>query len=234
MRCVVLSSDKTIWALRITQYLMARFFPGAQVVVGGYTPPAFRLLPGWEFERIGAFENYPVERWSDGVIRFLSGLRDELVIVMLDDYWLLRAVDVRAVAAIELYMLDNRDVARFDLTLDRANNAAAKPAGYLEHLDLVESTPDIPYHFSFQAAVWRREMLLSLLSMNESPWEAEIRCNGRLINAGWSVLGTRQGPMRYLIGVQQGNLALDGGYQTQAYAMPEKLIGALRDLGYLP
>jgi hypothetical protein len=47
------------------------------------------------------------------------------------------------------------------------------------------------------------------------------------------VLGTRQAPVRYLIAVQHGKLALDGGYQFPRTMLRTADMHALGELGYL-
>ena len=51
---------------------------------------------------------------------------------------------------------------------------------------------------------------------------------------GYLVLGTKQPPLRYTIAVQQGKLALDGGYQGREYTVPlEDILHIIRE-GWIP
>lgn len=204
------------------------------VVVVGFSQPGFSLPPSFQFRSIGRFENYPISEWSTAIIEFLHSVNDMHFIWMQEDLWLLRQVDRNAVTVICQMMLRNPDIGRFDLCRDRANNPGIQPAGYLGYLDLVESTPEIMYHFSFQASIWRRDTMLACLEPHETPWQTEIAGNKRLADIGKRVMGTRQSPLKYLIGYQRGELVLDGGYQGKEYAMSQTDIGELKDLGYLP
>jgi hypothetical protein len=232
VRIFCFTSDKTLSALRVFAHLLTKYWPmHPDVVVAGFSQPDFNLPPSFQFRSIGKFERYPIGEWSTAVIEFLYSMSDVHFIWMQEDLWLLRQVDRNAVTAMCQMMLRKPDIGRFDLCRDRANNADIQNAGYLGYLDLVESTPQIVYHFSFQSSIWRRDTMLACLAPHETPWQAEIAGNKRLADTGKRVLGTRQSPLKYLIAYQRGELTLDGGYQGKEYAMSQTDIGELQDLG---
>jgi hypothetical protein len=232
MRTICFTSDKRSWAMPAFAHQWDKY-TRLPFEFAGYTDPGVKATLGHTFHSIGDFSDYPFEKWSDGVIKFLSSIHDDLILWMMEDFWLLREVDILAVHLLENYMLQHPDIARMDLSSDRASNRYILDTGYLGHLDLVESTPEIVYHFSFQAGIWRRKMLLDCMTVGETPWEAEINGNARLIEHGYRVLGTRQRPMRYLIAVQQGKVTLDGGYQGKAFGLYGNDREELDRLGYL-
>lgn len=233
MRTLVFTSDKTQWALQAFAHQWTRYV-GAQwpVLVCGFTPPLFPLPAYFKFHSIGAFEEYPVSRWSDAVIRVLSAIDDEIILFTMDDFWLSRAVDTDAINALAAYMRrDNPHVARLDLTTDRLYATNLSDVQSLGRLDLITNAYPVAYAMSFQNALWRRTELLKHLRPNESPWDSEIAGTRRMEDAGALVMGTRQAPMRYLIAVQHGRLAFDGGYQVPR--VPFTDWGELKELGYL-
>lgn len=219
MQIAILTSDKTSWALRPMFHLLRKYWPQMPLpIVGGYTKPDFNLPALWF--NIGRFADYPVTRWSNGLIKFLNNLIDDHVLLMLDDYWLNRPVNHAAIMDLAELAENNPSILRLDVTSDRANNADIVSVGGYRGLDLVQSNPGIVYHFSYQAAIWNRRLLLNVLQPEQSPWESEINgCHILQSKPQYKVIGTRQCPLRYTIAVQQGQLALDGGYQTTAYAL---------------
>jgi hypothetical protein len=239
MRTICFTSDKRAWAMPAFAHQWDKYtasasnFSALPFEFAGYTNPGVRMTLGHTFHSIGDFADYPFEKWSDGIIKFLSSIHDDLILWMMEDFWLLRQADDKAIYKLEEYMLQHLDIARMDLSSDRASNKDILDIGYLGHLDLVESTPDIVYHFSFQAGIWRRKMLLDCMTIGETPWEAEINGNARLIEYGYRVLGTRQRPLRYLIAVQQGKVTLDGGYQGKAFGLCGQDRDDLEEWGYL-
>lgn len=233
MRIFIVTSDVTSWMLRACQWLLERHWPKhPAVIVAGYTEPA--LPAGVAFHPIGKFADYPVNRWSDGVLKFLESQRDEVFLWTMDDFWLNADVDDWGVRQLYYYLLANPMLARIDLTDDRAKSGAAQDAGRLHDLDLVLTPPSTPYQLSFQSGLWRRDALIQYMKMGESPAEAEIRGAARMTRANANVLGTRQAPFKYLIAMQHGKLHIDdSGYQAPGTALLAEDRAELDRLGYL-
>ncbi len=234
MQPIIVTSDKTLWALRPQAYLLRRYWPAASFVVGGYTAPKFALPNRFSFYSIGAFADYPVDRWTNGVIAFLESLEDDLVLFMLDDYWPFRNVDNKAIDEITTYMRGHANVARFCVCTDRLYAKGVTDYDRYGHLDIIKSDPQSYAHFSFQASMWRRTALLEMLRPDETPWDAETRGDQRLKDSKYIVLGTRQAPLRYTIAVQKGKFAPDGGYQTPIAAMNPIDLQYIHDQEWIP
>jgi hypothetical protein len=229
---VVLTSDVSMPLLPAFAHLFAKYWdPEQRVVVGGFTEPAFELPANFTFHRIGAFEDYPVERWSDALVAFLETLTDELVVWCMDDYWLTRPVDVVAVERLTEYMRSHPDVARCDLTVDVMHVGHARELERVDGLDLVECDADAPFRLGLQCGIWRRELLLRSLVPGETPWQVEFEGTKRMVDR---VVGTRQGPVRYLVAMQQGRIRLDGGDQDPPCLLTRSDVAELEALGYLP
>jgi hypothetical protein len=236
MRNIILTSDKTSWALRPLLYTMRCYWSiEMSVMVGGYTPPPFDLPPHyWQFRSLGDFADYPSNKWSDGLIKFLNSFSDDLVLFHFDDFWLTRPVDNAAIKLAETYMLNNPNTLRFDLTSDRLYAGGIVDAGYCGHLDLIKAPSDSPYNFSYQTGIWRRELLLKCLNPGESAGESEIAGNGRAQALGYEVIGTRQIPLKYCVAVQHGQLAFDGGYQGPRHALNKGDVEYITAQGWIP
>lgn len=208
----MLTSDKYLSTLRPFAYLFNKYWSPAQaVLVAGFTPPAFTLPDNFAFHSIGKYEDYPITHWSDALIRLLESIGDEAFVLMLEDYWLIRPVNIASVEAVYDYCRQFRYVVRFDLTTDREYSYGPHypgdipDYGYLGHLDLVPSDPTKQYHMSFMTAMWRRDNLLKVLVPNETPWQVEIDGTDRLAKmSDLLVLGTRQNPVRHAMHVHRG------------------------------
>ena len=232
MRIVILTSDVTDWALQGWFCLLNKYWPEhPPVVVGGFTPPKFPLDA--EFIRLGRFVDYPVTKWSDALIALLEAIPDEFFIWTMDDFWLLRRVDDRGVRLLWDYISSHSELARIDLTADRVLAHGARDAGVLDHLQLITNEHPVPYLLSLQTGIWRKSALRAYLVPGESPWQVELEGTTRMLRAGANVLGTREVPVRHLIAIQQGRLALDGGYQGTEYALSHEDEIELRQKGFL-
>src|SRR5688572_26612213 len=161
MRVIVLTSDKYLAALRPFAWLFNKYWGQDQeVLVAGFTEPGFDLPPNFSFHSIGAYRDYPVNRWSDALITLMHQIPDETFALMLEDYWLTRPVYRQAVTMLHDYVRQFGYVARMDLTGDRKNNGMASFYGSCGHLRLVWSNPDSQYHMSMMTGIWRKQHLL--------------------------------------------------------------------------
>lgn len=233
MQPIVITSDVTSWALRPMFYLLRKYWPQMpRAIVGGYTKPGFHIDA--DFISIGRFIDYPVNKWSDGLLCFLSYIEDEYILFLMDDYWLHAPANHNKIMALADYVKAHDNTARLDLTYDRLNNATWTDVKTLWEIDdLIFSNPS-PYQFSFQAALWRKSMLTKCLVEGETPWQSEHNGTARIIEAGYHVLGTKNPPLRYTIAVQGSRLTLDGGYQPQGYGLVVDDARYILDQGWIP
>ena len=233
MDTICLSSDKTAWALPAFAHQWKKYLPDWDVLIAGYTKPKFDLFTTFIFESIGNFADFPVDRWSDGVIQHLTRKTDDLAMIVMDDYWLTRPVDRTAIGWAMRYMLDHPDAIRFDLTTDRLYDKH-HDIGSIQHYDLIQAEKEATYNFSLQASIWRRELLLEMLRPGETPWEAEIRGSERISASPYRVVGTRQWPVKYIIAVNKGKLAIDGGWCVPPRQLSKADLDDLIQGNYIP
>lgn len=233
MQVVIYSSDKTSWALRPFAHLFNLYWSRDQrVAVFGNTPPDFALPANFTFQSVGPFK--PVQQWSNDLIVALNTIDDDVICMMMDDYWLNRQVNAQAVRWCYEYMRQHPNAIRFDMTTDRLYANGAQPYGAIGYLDVIKSDPKSQYNLSLQAGLWRRELLLEMLVLNETPWEVEEKGSARLARTNYDVLGTKQSPIHYTIAVQRGKLALNGGYQFPPNPMQQSDIYYLLKSGWIP
>ena len=198
MKVVVCSSEKYLWALRPFAYLFNKFWSQMQsvdVVTG--VRPAFDL-PG-NFNVVSPSNGLPIAKnnWSDALITYLGRCKYNKFVLLLEDYWLVRIVDVGGVSTLLDYMRRNPDIVRMDLTADRQFSGQAKDAGFYGHYDLVETPSPSEYQLSLQAALWDRAGFLSVLQSNWSAWDVELTGTHSLNESDYRIFGTKQHPVRY-------------------------------------
>lgn len=230
MRVLVLTSDKYLPALKPFAWLFNSYWGLEQpVLIGGFTPPDFELPPNFSFHSIGRMEDYPVEKWSDGVIAFLKAIPDEVFILTLEDMWLTRHVDVEAVRILYRYMHQFKNVLRIDLTADRLYAMNMVDYAPCSRLDLILSDRTSQYQMSMMPGLWRKELLLRHLVPNESPWQVELEGTPRVAgDESIIVLGSRQWPLRNLLAFRHGDTE-----QLNLEGLRESDVQKLREMGYL-
>jgi hypothetical protein len=233
MKTVVFTSDHHQWLLKGFLHQWEKYKGKGNepldLEVAGFTRPSF-LSPDVPFFSIGAFSDYPIQRWSDGVIKYLQSITDELVLILLEDYWLMRTINRAALDTAKALMLDHPHVVRFDVAADRMFAKNARYIGNMGTLDICSAKG--AYSLSFQASIWRREMLLEVMQPGETPWQAEISGSGRLNEKPFGVVGTYQWPICYLIAVNKGKLDRTGSWMFPARTLSAMDWKELDNLGY--
>lgn len=227
----VMTSDGYLNILKSYAYLLNRYWkPAPQVVVAGYSAPQFDLPSNFSFVSLGNQRDYPVNKWSDGLIKLLNQIDDSHFILMLEDYLITRHVDVQAVQILYDYARQFTYTVRVDLTGDRLYAFGVDlNYGTVNRLDLIKSMPGSPYHLSTMTAIWNRELLLKVLVPGETPWDLEIRGTTRLSHEqDMLVIGTRQWPVKHTLAFRGG----DSGKLLLDEVNPAD-VEALRGLGYI-
>jgi len=213
IQTIIMTSDRPPHPLPGFIHLWQKYnnYPNQVNVICGFTKPDYALPDNFRFVSIGKQEDFPPNRWSERLHIVLSEVADEVFILMLDDYWLVRQVDERGLKMAYDYMNQFTNVLKIDLTFDRlfAEGGGKYLFGYhtyntLGHLDLIKSNPASAYHMSLWGGMWRRDLLDSFLVPGETAQQIELSGTTRLAVVGDEVLvlGTRQAPMLHINSIQ--------------------------------
>lgn len=206
MKIVVLTSNKYLHCLPPLAYLFNRFWQGEpEVTVVRYDakPPA--LPANFRNFAIGKQDEYD---WSSGLRYFLERMEDDLVLLMLEDYFLCRDAQVNVIAWLADYMTVNPSIVKIDLTNDRLK----VPHHEWDVAGMIRSDDKALFQTSLQAAIWRRDFLLSALQDGENPWQFEKKGTKRLIarrERGFDgvILGMKTPPLEYVNAIGgEGNM----------------------------
>lgn len=230
---LVFTSDKYLKALQPFAWLFNRYWSAAQAVdVIGFAQPDFMLPSNFSFHSIGDMKDYPFSKWSNQVIDYLE-IRQDIshAIILLEDYWLIRPVNLSAIRMLYDYMLQFRNVLKMDLCADRLYAAGMTDYDNCDYLDLVLSDYRSQYQMSAMAGIWSKELLLRFMQRNESPHEFELNGTPRVAAAHDEVivLGTRQWVVRHTLGHRGGD---SGKLYLDELKPVDRL--ELERLGYLP
>lgn len=221
------------WGLAVTDTIICGF---SNPMVGEFAVP----LPECSFYSIGNFADYPSQKWSDALINVLDNVAEDIFILMLDDYWLTRQADIRAVKMIYDYMHQFKNVIKFDLADERlyVDSGSKYLWGHntydtLGYLDLIKSDHASAYHMSLWGGMWRRDLLKELLVPGETAQQIEMNGTYRLGQRGNDllVLGTRQCPVRHANVIQRGEWNQDA--TTGLPALKQSDLSELKKWGYV-
>ena len=204
MKILVASYSKTYWCLQPFAHLFNKYWSGQVATVLHYPPVPYDLPNNFNFFS-PSVNDYPKNKWADGIIKYLESIEDEAITILLEDYWLTRKVNVDTVNVLASLVENNENLLRVDLTTDRLYAGGARDVGYVEWIDLIEA-PNSQYQMSLQGGIWHRRNFLKVLNMldegQRSSWDVELSGTS-IVNGGLGlrVLGTRQYPVRYENGV---------------------------------
>lgn len=226
LEVVVLTSNNYLHCLPPFAYLFNKFWSINQPVKVVRYEVRPRNLPG-NFSSF-AIGNQADYTWSSGLKKYLQHHNGELVLLMLEDYFLDSSVHQENVKAAWKLMTHHPGIAKIDLTNDRLKVA------HSDHDDtFIVSASDAPFQTSLQAAIWRKEFLLKFLDPTENPWQFERRGTKRVITAREKgeeglILGFKRPPMSYVnaIGGEGNN---PGAWDTKK--IPQWTMNELRGRG---
>lgn len=231
MKTVIFTSDNHSWLLKGFLHQWSKYgLAELKLEVAGFTNPG-SLPPDVGFVSIGDFKDYPVESWSDAIIKYLNSIDDEMFLFMLEDYWLIRPINREALMLAYEFMVDRPDIARFDVASDRMFNRGAQYVGSFKTLDICQAKGD--YSLSFQASIYRRDALLAVLRPSETPWQSELKGSYRLNSLDYKVVGSYQWPINYMILMNKGKIDKTGGWMFPARSLKMEDWTELAALGYL-
>jgi hypothetical protein len=238
MHTLILTADKYLWCLRPFMHLWNKYC-GIPATIAGFTPPPFPLEDGFTFHSIGRMEDYPVNKWSDALIKVLHEIPDEQVLLMLEDAWVTRPVNVGLVAKLSDYAAQYPEVLRIDLTTDRLYNSAVRDYATLQWIDLIVTPAPSEYLLSCCAGIWNKTQLLKYLIPGWSPWDFELTGSREASKYNPLVLGTRQLPMRHLFAMRAtedgtGRLDLKMKWGVPGHPLSDADIAEIQEKGWLP
>lgn len=110
--------------------------------------------------------------WSENLMALLTKVKEEYVLLMLDDFWLKADVDVERLLRYEKIMMEDKDVG-FVCLVHQLEPSLENPLSK-EYPDLIEYGPETLYRVTTQVGLWRRNYLQSLLRKHESAWWFEM------------------------------------------------------------
>lgn len=229
-RVIITMSDKYIPALRPFAHQFNKYWSKDQdVLVAGFSKPDFDLPDNFEFYSIGKQEDYPFNKWSNALHDLLEYIDDEAFVLMLEDMWLTRQVNIHVLDVLYRYAIQFGYVLKIDIVGDRLYAFGVDlDYGTVEYIDLIKSMPGSPYHMSLMPGIWRKDNLLKVIIPGESPHDLELLGTTRVSHMqDLLVLGTRQWPLRNCLGLRGGDhtkLNLSG--------LQEVDVDEMRALGY--
>jgi hypothetical protein len=158
-----------------------------------------KVPAGWSFFRAGHDTSY--KKWTGNLKLALEQVHNQVVLLVLDDYWLTKPADTKRIERMAKSMIEDMSIDKIDLTNDRMGFAHAD-----WNDDYVRSLPHAEYLTSTQAALWNITFLRQCLSVPSwSPWEFELIGTKYAQRRPHKILGCRVPAIHYANVMLKGN-----------------------------
>lgn len=138
------------------------------------------------------------EDWCYGAKTAIGNGSHDYFLLLLDDYWV-QSVDRDIYFLATQMMEDNHDIAKIDLSGDRARFPIADDGKYF-----VESAQDAPYRTSLQAAFWRKDYFMQICPNHGTAWDFEISGSRKAMNDGARIFGVKKPCLKYINVMRRG------------------------------
>lgn len=200
IQTVFATSNLYVHCLPPAIYLWNKYIGKTPITVARYDkrPPA---LPGNASQiAIGKQSDFS---FTTGLARFVQLWHEDLILLMLEDYWLTFA-DVSALSYCWETMLEHPEIKKIDLSGDRMKVPYQQFTRFGINGAVVESKQDAPFRASLQAAIWRSDYLGECLG--KGSWDAWTFEKHGAQNDGALILGVKLPVLEYVNAVGgQGN-----------------------------
>ena len=176
MKIIVLSCSKNEDTFLPFCHFMERYYPNHPEVVyftNGINNPFYKTIP-IETE---------LDKWTKGFREFLNQIRDKQVLLMIDDCFIRRQVDMKRISEAAEILKKEPNIAcmNFEKSWDKKD----LPTNYE---GWKKRTHGREFEVSIMCGLWDRKKLLQVMDRDCSPWEIELKQDGKgfdyYINAG--------------------------------------------------
>jgi len=108
-------------------------------------------------------------QWGKRLIKTLENIDSEYIVFLLDDFFLLDRVDQKRIDECLDWMNKDKNIAVFSFWRTHQPNIKDNKYPHFE-----KRPQEAEYRLNCQAAVWRREKLISYIRPHENPWQWEL------------------------------------------------------------
>lgn len=196
MKILVCSCDRNTDLFYPFYKCMEKYYPGHPEVIYStetMVNPYYRTI----------FRNYPLDQWSRRIRETLSVIKDDHVLVMVDDAFIRAPVDKKRIDYAERSLVDNVACVNFERQYDSLNDDTP----WTSITGFRKRRPGAPWCVSIQCGLWDRKKFIDVLRDDMDPWEIEMYQPTRgytyLINSGDYIIDYGYRNMQYM-GIHNG------------------------------
>ena len=166
---LICSCDKyhETWDAHLT--LLKEFWPDFDFTVYLNTE---NLKYSSKLYKVQVVNNNNTKSWSERLYNCLRHIPNEVILLTLDDYFLIDEVDDQEIKKIVDYMKQHKEVAHASIISGDLRGGVRRPLSDMPGWLAKDDKED--WKISLQAGIWRKSVLIELLRRHENPWQFEI------------------------------------------------------------
>ena len=184
MIIAVLSCDKNEDTFLPFCHFMERYYPNHPEIIyftDGIINPFYKTIP----------VKRTLDKWTKGFREFLNQIDDEQILLMIDDCFIRKPVDVERIEYASEHLNGNIALMNFEKSWD-VNDEPTDLIGWKKRKHGSE------FEVSLLCGLWQKEKLLKVVERDCSPWEIELEQD----NCGFDYY------------INSGDYIIDWGYKT--------------------
>ena len=184
MIIAVLSCDKNEDTFLPFCHFMERYYPNHPEIIyftDGIINPFYKTIP----------VKRTLDKWTKGFRKFLNQIDDEQILLMIDDCFIRKPVDVERIEYASEHLNGNIALMNFEKSWD-VNDEPTDLIGWKKRKHGSE------FEVSLLCGLWQKEKLLKVVERDCSPWEIELEQD----NCGFDYY------------INSGDYIIDWGYKT--------------------
>ena len=184
MTIIVLSCNKNEDLFYPFKHCLKKYWPKHPEVVyytDGIINPYYKTIP----------IPHELDEWTRGLREFLSHIKDDKILLMIDDIFIRRPVDAERIKYAAEHLTGNIALMNFERSWDNTDEAT----------DLIgwkRRQHGSPYEVSLMCGLWQKDKLLDVIARDCDPWTIELE----------------QQPCGYDYYINSGDYIIDWGYRT--------------------
>jgi len=184
MTIIVLSCNKNEDLFYPFKHCLEKYWPKHPKVVyytDGIINPYYKTIP----------IPHELDEWTSGLREFLSHIKDDKILLMIDDIFIRRPVDTERIKYADEHLTGNIALMNFEKSWDNTDEAT----------DLIgwkRRQHGSPYEVSLMCGLWQKDKLLDVIARDCDPWTIELE----------------QQPCGYDYYINSGDYIIDWGYRT--------------------
>ena len=170
MKILVLSCDKNDDTFEAFHHCIEKYYPSHPEIIY-----ATETIKNPYYKTISY--NIPLERWTERIRKTLNDIDDEQILIIMDDYFIRKPVDVERIEYLSKQLKGNIAVFYFEKSFDE-NDTETDIVG------MKKRQHGSAYEVAINCGLWQKDKLINVLDRNSDVWDIELnqdnKRNGQL------------------------------------------------------